>query len=512
MNERYQEHVALWRYVDDCYAGAQRVKFGPNALEYLPIQPLEREELNTRGVQFDHSRYAFRRKIATYENFFRPIIDDVVGLMQRNPATVRFGMTCDEESAPEVVKLKDWGNAFNDGLAGLKNRLNFAQILYGRYGMLLDVQTDRAGLNPSFKIVEYDPRKILDGQVEHERANQFDALRWVLLDESTKLFDPDQKTWRFHPKWRLLALDRRGMYYVAIFQGDAIQEQWRNFELLRPDKRMAVYPNFKGKILDFIPFTVCNVERLGVQNWSRPPYLDVARLAIENYVVDSWYKMGLYFHATPTLAVCNATRESNDVRLGGVVWPKSSGGAPVTVSILETSGRGLAELRNAKEELKSVLRYTSIRDLLEHAGANSSSDSLRIRTTAGTVSVAAIDRTGARAIEEQLCFASIWSGATVEQTRQRISYQPDVTYLGAEFQMDAAVELLKTNYETRALSNRSAYAFLERAAPGVLPSYDDNVRQIQEERGALQPNGERSTPKTQESDDITPLTNQKEEK
>ena len=149
----------------------------------------------------------------------------------------------------------------------------------------------------------------------------------------------------------------------------------------------ALYPAFKGRALDFIPFTVCNVDDLGIDRWPTPPYLDVARLAVENYVVDSWYKMGLYLHATPTLAVCNAARESNDVRLGGVVWPRGSGANPVTVSILETNGAGLAELRKAKGELKETLRYTSIRDLLDRSGANSSSDALRIRATSGTVAV-----------------------------------------------------------------------------------------------------------------------------
>ena len=211
--------------------------------------------------------------------------------------------------------------------------------------------------------------------------------------------------------------------------------------------------------------------------WSRPPYLDVARLAVENYAVDSWYKMGLYFHATPTLAVCNASRESTDVRLGGVVWPRGSGSVPVTVSILETNGAGLAELRNAKTELRETLRYASLRELIERAGANSSSEALRIRTTTGTASIAAIDKTGARGIEEQLCFASLWSGATYDETRRRIKYEPDVSYLGAEAPLDAVVELLKANHETGVLSERSAYAFLERAAPGALPSYEDNQEQ-----------------------------------
>lgn len=477
MNASYESIAPLWEYVEDCYEGSERVKFGPNAQKYLPMSGLERDELARGRVPHADSRYAFRKKIASYENFFRPVVDDLVGIMQRSPAFVRFGAANDEESPREVRDLKEWGNRFNDGLAGLKSRLNFAQVLYGRYGLLLDVVTDASGLNPSFCVVEYSCKNILDGMTSDSPTSQFGALRWVLLDESTRKFDCVKKSWKPWTRLRLLALDRRGRYYAATFEGDDAWERWIAFDIDVPDPRAAIFPAFQGRTLDFVPFTVCNVSDLGIDRWATPPYLDVARLAVENYVVDSWYKLGLYLHATPTLAVCNAARESNDVRLGGVIWPRSSGANPVSVSILETNGAGLAELRNAKNELKSALKRTSIRELLDGAGANASGEALRIRTTAATASVATIDKTGGRAIEEQLCFASRWAGASVDETCRRISYRPDDSYVGAEFEMKAVVDLLKTNEETRTLSNRNAYAFLEKAAPGVLPTFDDNEEQ-----------------------------------
>ena len=80
MNGEYERHKTLWDYVSDCYEGSERVKYGPNALDYLPMSSLERDELYLRGAPFEESRYSFRRRIASYENFFRPVVDDVVGL------------------------------------------------------------------------------------------------------------------------------------------------------------------------------------------------------------------------------------------------------------------------------------------------------------------------------------------------------------------------------------------------------------------------------------------------
>ena len=97
-NENYEKLLPLWEYAADCYEGAERVKFGPNAAKYLPMSSIEYEELAQNRVPQDRSRYAFRRRIASYENFYRAIVDDLAGMMRRNPAHVRFGAVSDEES------------------------------------------------------------------------------------------------------------------------------------------------------------------------------------------------------------------------------------------------------------------------------------------------------------------------------------------------------------------------------------------------------------------------------
>jgi hypothetical protein len=134
-------------------------------------------------------------------------------------------------------------------------------------------------------------------------------------------------------------------------------------------------------------------------------------------------------------------------------------------------------MRAAKEELKASLRYSSIRDLLDGAGANSSSDAIRLRTESGTAAIAAADRAGARAIEEQLCFASLWAGASRDETRDRISFEADVSYLGTEVRLESVVAFLSTNAQVGILSNANVYALLQKSVPGVFSSFEDNEAQ-----------------------------------
>lgn len=487
INSQYQTLNPLWNIVGDAYLGVEAIKGGANAFVYLPPQPAERAEIDKKSGDFEGTRYAFRKRVATYENIFKPTIDDICGLMQKNRPRIRFGAAQDDESPQEVRNIEWRGNRYNDGVYGLKTRVNAAQALFGRYGMLLDVVTDEDGLHPQFCITEYPCAAILDGDYCESSFDSRKKLRWALLDESTRKFNPKTKMWIDWPKRRLVALDAEGRYYNAVFEGLDVNAAWAAFDLDYPvlsDKYELVYPTYQGEYLNIVPLTICNVDRLGLEFWQAPPYLNVAQVAIWNYMVDSWYKMALYQFATPTLVIGNAARESEDVRLGGVVWAKSGSGNPVSVQILETSGSGLGELRNAKDELKASLKYSSIRDLLDGAGANSSGDALKLRSASGTAAIATMDKTGARAIEEQIIFAAMWAGASYDEAYERISFEADTTYLGAEFQISAVVSFMRTNKDARLLSRQNAYSILEKTFPGVISNFEDNEAQLMTEEDA----------------------------
>lgn len=475
LNYEYIRLFRNWNLVFDCYQGTDAVKSPDKAQKYLPMLRRERDEMAKEKLKFS-PHYELRKSFASYENIFKPVVDDITGIMQKNEPTVKFGVDNDDESPEEVSAIRWYGNQYNDGLTGLKQRLNFHQVLFGRYGMLMDIVTDSNGLNPKFCITEYSPFKILDGEADKERPDRPETLRWVLLDESTWIFNREQKTHQKLYRWRVLGLDSRGRYYQSVIESTSFTNNlaWNQFDLDNPPAGNTFYPMFKGRYLDFIPFTVCNVNRIGFNEWQNPPYEDVAYIAVNNYQIDSIYKQALQNHATPTLVVTNAAKESEKVYLGGVIWAKGAGSNPVNVSLLETSGSGLAEMRNAKEYGKSALKYSSIRDLLDGAGAGASGEAIKLRTASGTANIAAMDNAGALAIEEQLIFAAIWAGATQQEAMDRITFRADTSYLGSEVQLQSVVGMIQLNQQTRTLSNEALYRLLDKAVPGTLPTYEDN--------------------------------------
>lgn len=482
MSSTYQHYRRFWDFVDDIYKGNAEVKSPQKAEYYLPKHPSEFDE---PGL------YDLRLHLTHFENAFRPLIDEVVGIMQKNPAKVRFGAADDEESPQEVRDLDVYGNLHNDGLTGLKWRVNFAQALFGRIGLLLDLDGSLDEKKPRFRILEYPASTILDG----ENRN------WYLLDESTEVFDPVKKEWKDETRWRVLGLDAAGKYFTVPLIGDKseVEKKWKDFDLYHPPTYLeyenpddpanpiliSTYPNFHGVELDFIPFTVCNAKKLGIDEWQMPPYFDAAQSVVDAYNADSFYRRAVTNHATPTLVGKNVTPMKDDkgkplpLRVGGMIWVEGDGMESANVSILQASSDGLNALKASKDDILEGFKRISIKDLLDGAGANSSGEAIMLRMLSGTASIVEIDLAGEKAIEEQLCFAARWAGATWEEVGERISYEVDTSYAKTDFSLTEVTGLLSANLTLDLLSKQALYEILRQKIP-ALPTWDDNEAQKQE--------------------------------
>lgn len=218
-----------------------------------------------------------------------------------------------------------------------------------------------------------------------------------------------------------------------------------------------------------------------------PPYWDVARIAVANYQIDSIYKTALWNFASPTLVVKNVASTGAPLYLGDAIFLNGASGDGADAALLETTGAGLAEIRQAKEEIKTSLRFSSIRDLFDGGGANASAKALSLRADSGTATIATIDKTGARALEEQLCFAAAWLGWSRDEIAANVKYEANASYLADDFQLPAIVSLMRENGATGTplLSRRQLYRLVGVASGGVLDPFEDNEEQLLAEADAL---------------------------
>jgi len=474
----YKTMLSHWDYVNDCYKGVIEIKSDSKVQKYLPKFPVEARN------HAKHPQYTLRCWAADYDNIFKAAIMSMVGVMGKIPAKIEFG------NVDQAVRDLDvWGNEDDDRLVGLKARLNHAQTLFGRYGLWLDVLTDANGLYPQFIIKEYTCYQIIDGDTYISPLDGKRRLQWVKLDESRPVFNPKTKEWERGNRFRILGVDNQERYYSAELDGDDVEGLWQALDLQEPEKLASPnvkvrYPQFNATMLNFIPFTVCNVDRLGIDKWQEPPFLDMAHSTINAYNADSLHKQAMANHATPTLVALNAKIPEN-ATLGGVMTITGAvENLKADVRMLETNAGGLAEMGRSAESIRERAMRRTIVGMLESVGANTSGTAITLRTAAGTATIGAIDRAGAHAIEEQLCFAARWSGMSWAEAGENISYEVDTSYMASQGTIQEFVSLMGANMSTGQpfLSKRNLYGIVQKLYPSTLTDWETNELQKEEER------------------------------
>lgn len=471
-NEKYRFLLPLWGKSFDCYEGTERVKAPFRREIYLPKVPSHHKYPKR------YDAYVMR---AFYENVYRPTINDIVGIMQRQNPTIAL------EDAPDPVRsLEYWGNEQNDGLRGLKERVNFLQVLYGRCGLLLDLATDAQGREPRFQIVEYGPHRICDGETFKRFADSRKELKWVLLDETTERFIPGTKSWEVVEQYRVLGLDANGWYYSTVIPHEA----WGGFDLENPVIPPEDYPMLNGRRCDFVPFTVINATKIGINEFQPPPFLDLADTCLSMYHNSALLEQGLEFTANPTPYIIGATTTERGKEKASKT-PEDLGAGMIInipnpnakVAFLEVSGSGMALIQSEIKRQKETASLYGVRALLGSMGANASGTALELRASSGSANIASIDQTGARGIEEQIVFACTWAGMPFEAIDEKIQFRANTEYLSENITVQSLVSLLQQSQGF--LAKQTLYELLESISPGAIPDYETNLERMDEESDLL---------------------------
>ncbi len=364
MHPKYHNHLLKCQFIDDCVAGTSAIKHGQSDFDYLPMYPSECD-----GVSVGQQYYALRKRMSHYEPVILRLINECVGMMCMNEPVIGFGVNDDTESAEEVRDIRYNGTLQKDGLSGLKVRTCRFVLQHGRYLLLLDSVGESGTNRAEFRVLEYKAASILDGDMTDDGR----FLRWLLIDESTDVFNHAEKKWETLFRWRVAGVDATGHYYSSLLEGTKIEveQKWQEFDLLTPPEEITVWPAFRGDYLTFIPATIVNLTNQGVHGYEDPPFLDVAHTSIEAYNLSSLYVCALQKNAQPTIVGVNVnpamvkteitnsdgTKGTKEIpiplTLGGAIWFKSPPGGTASqssVNMLETSGAG-AEIGESSIEI-----------------------------------------------------------------------------------------------------------------------------------------------------------------
>ena len=169
----YVEKIGEWIQMHDTYKGERVIK--RKRLDYLPpSEAMIQDGMTTPSSPGwrDYEAYLTR---AYFHDVVRDAVKAMIGIMHMKPAAITL--------PAKLAAMMDKATIQGEGMQMLLRRINEAQLVYGRCGLLVDVPT---GVDPADAlpyIAFYDPQRIINWDAGR-RVEGRNTLDLVVLDRS----------------------------------------------------------------------------------------------------------------------------------------------------------------------------------------------------------------------------------------------------------------------------------------------------------------------------------------
>lgn len=456
----YIEFLQDWSTMRDAYRGERVVK--SKGQEYLPAtsgQLADGMTVNAPGY-LAYQAYLTR---ALYPEFVSDAVEAMIGMMHHKPPTIEL---------PKVMEpMREYATCKGESLEQLLRRINEAQLVTGRVGLLTDVP-DGAGPDVLPYIATYQAESILnwdDGGRELVRQN----LNLVVLDESE--FERTQELeWQLVNKYRVLLLGDlsknepmgEGVYRVGVFARGA----GFSAENLKE-------PSFRGATLNKLPFVFINTKDI-LPEPDDPPLLGLSKLALAVYRLEADYRQALFMQGQDTLVVIGSSDDSESRRVGAnarIDLP--TGGDAKYIGV---NSAGLSEVRQALQNDRANAGQLSAK-LVDSGGVGQQSgEALRIRVSAQTATLNQVALAGAGGLESMLKIIAEWMGADPEE----VSVKPNLDFAAETLDGQSLVQYMTAKTMGAPWSLESIHELM-RKKELTTKTFEEELEAVEEEGAGL---------------------------
>jgi len=355
----------------------------------------------------------------------------------------------------------------NESLEQLIRRIHEAQLIYGRTGLLMDV--DPASDLPH--LVSYSAESITNW--DDQRANETgrDALSFVVTSEDAWVRGSEginQFDWNVETLFRAMYLNDAGQYATAVEQEGQISPE--------------VVPTFAGRALDFVPFTFIGANDITASP-GPIPLLGISNSALAIYRGEADFRQTLHMLGQDTLVMIGDAPgtdldEEEPVRIGaGARLDIAEGGDAKFIGI---SSDGLPEQRRALEDdYKRAIAMGS--RLLENTASQAESgEALRVRVAAKTTTLHSIALSSAAGLEQALKQMAVWVGANPEEVR----VSPNTDFVEDAASPEQALKLVEARNAGLPISLQSIHEWASKNE-FTQKTWEDELQQITEDAAII---------------------------
>lgn len=406
---KYDEFLPQWQQMSDAYAGQRVVK--SRGQDYLaPTSGQYADGMNPGDP--GHQAYSSYKMRAVYPDLISDAVEKAIGVMHQKPAVI--------ELPPQLEEMLENATTKGESLQMLLRRINEAQLVRGRLGLMLDLPATPQE-TPRPYIAVYSAESIINWDDGPATEDTLERLNLVVLNESENVRDADFE-WKLVTKYRVLMLgdptqpqaDEDGevpsppqgaVYSVGVFIQDKDSLDFN------PDNMQP--PVARGTSLDKIPFVFINSKDI-LPDPDDPPLYGLSELALTIYRTEADYRQCLFMQGQDTLVISGGHTDDDGkpMRVGaGAVINLPMGGEAKFIGV---ESQGLTELREALQNdyKRGAAKGGELTQTVSREAE--SGDALQTRVAAQTATLKHIAKTGAFGLQSILRMAAEWIGADPE--------------------------------------------------------------------------------------------------
>jgi hypothetical protein len=372
-----------WLQMQHTYEGEQEVK--RQRTLYLPATSGMIADGMASSSELGYKAYSSYLTRAVFPDMVKQAVDAMVGLMHKKPPLIKL---------PDKLKpLLKSCTLQGESLPMLLRRINEGQLIYGRYGLLVEVP-DGSGPNVLPYLAPYDAQSM---------TNWDDYGKFVILREKKNEPAADF-SWKEEIKYRVCVF-RDNIYMVQTVGGDGVNETVF-------DDKLALKPAIAGNEFKQLPFVFINTNDL-VPDVDDIPLLGVSNLSLTIYRLQADYRQTLFQQGQETLVIIGASQEAGKERRIGanavIELPKDCDAKYVGVS-----AQALGEMREAlKEDMQRAAEMGA--KIIDTTSTQQSGEALRIRMASKTATLTSIAKTAAEGLQQALRYCAEIVGANPEE-------------------------------------------------------------------------------------------------
>jgi len=459
-----------WVSMFDANEGQRHIK--SKTTTYLPATSgmralsTTKNKLDGEGLEL-YTAYIIR---AFFPDLVKETVRALTGILDREAANIEL---------PEALEdMRKIATPKGESLDDLLISIHMNQLLYGRLGLLLDVDPNRdlplIVSYPAPQVLNWDDLTVTNDPKQLDDAKRSQALRRLLmtvLDETR--FERDtgnQFTWNLVQRFRALSLgDKDQNVYTTRVERDGVLQD-------------AIQPAIRGKTLDEIPFTFINTNDLSTKP-GESPLINLANLSFAIYRGEADHRSGLFMAGQDTLVITGYDiNQGDEDNPDADNKPIIGSGAYLNIpgehgdaKFIGPESQALSEQRASLEDDYKRAGEEGIKLLSSGAGAEAA-ETLRIRVAARTATLQTIAQTAAVGLETALRQAAVWVGANPDD----VKVEPNLDFIEASQDPKDLIAFATAKKSKVPLSWKSVHNWL-RQKDFTEFTFDEELKQIEEE-------------------------------